>query len=93
MHSVLMIQFEYKKNSSPHFTTKSELFNSKYRYFLIVLMQKTITTIEIFEIESLELVKPCREQLKVLSLLEACFDLILTFHENSNHGQEQGEEL
>ena len=27
--------------------------------------------------------------LKVLSLLEACFDLIsLTFHENSNHGRE-----
>ena len=25
---------------------------------------------------------------KVLSLLEACFDLILTFHENLNHGRE-----
>ena len=29
----LVIQFEYKKSSSPHFTTNSELFNSKYRYF------------------------------------------------------------
>ena len=28
-------------------------------------------------------------QSKVLSLLEACFDLVtLTFHENSNHGRE-----
>ena len=32
--------------------------------------------------------------LKVLSLLEACFDLVtLTFHENSNHGQEISENL
>ena len=26
----LVIQFEYKKSSSPHFTTNSELYNSKY---------------------------------------------------------------
>ena len=42
--------------------------------------RKTASDIEDGEVDS---------EGKVLSLLEACFDLIsLTFHENSNHGRE-----